>query len=337
MFESIPAARRDAARAALETVFGATPLSSLQPITTGASALIYRIEAGGRPHLLRLESPLRDTVRDPQRSYLCMRMAAEAGIAPPLLHADADAGVAIMAFVAGCPLADYPAGAGALAAALGALTARLQATPAFPAVTGYRAILAGMFDRLVEAGLYGDGLLAPHRDGFERVCDAYPWDASAAVSSHNDPHPGNILFDGTRLWLIDWETAYRNDPVVDVAVMTLYIAASPETQEALVRSWLGRPSDPMLRARLVLMRQLVRLFYGLANGLHAAAARPGLIETDLAAPTPAAFRAAIDRGRLIPNSIEAQRLGGKVALRTFIEGLAAPAFAAAVDVVRRGS
>jgi aminoglycoside phosphotransferase (APT) family kinase protein len=336
MFESIPAVRRDAARAAFKTVFGATPLSSLQPIATGASALIYRIEAGGRPYLLRLESPVRDKVRDPERAYLCMRTAAEAGIAPPLLHADAATGLAIMEFVAGRPLADHPGGPRALATALGALTARLQATRAFPAVADYRSILAGMFDQLVDAGLYAEGLLGRHRDGFERVCDVYPWGASMLVSSHNDPHPGNILFDGTRLWLIDWETAYRNDPVVDAAVMTLYIAASPESQEALVRSWLGRPSDPMLRARLVLMRQLVRLFYGLANGLHAAAARPDLIETDLAAPTPAAFRAAIDQKRLLPNSLDAQRIGGKVALRTFIEGLAAPSFATALDVVRRG-
>jgi Ser/Thr protein kinase RdoA (MazF antagonist) len=265
-----------------------------------------------------------------------MRVAAEAGIAPPLLHADAEAGVAIMAFISGRPLADYPDGPEALAAALGALTARLQATPVFPSVADYRSVLAGMFDQLVEAGLYAHRLLAPHRDGFERVCNVYPWDASAAVSSHNDPHPGNILFDGARLWLIDWETAYRNDPVVDVAVMTLYIAASPESQEALIRSWLGRPSDPVLRARLVLMRQLVRLFYGLANGLYVAAAKPDLVETDLAAPTPAEFRAAIDQRRLIPNSFDAQRVGGKVALRTFIEGLASPSCATALDVVRRG-
>jgi aminoglycoside phosphotransferase (APT) family kinase protein len=336
MFESIPAAHRESARAAVKTVFGTAPLSSLQPITTGASALIYRLEAGGRSYLLRLESAIRDKVRDPERAYHCMRVAVEAGIAPPLLHADADAGVAIMAFVADRPLADYPDGPGALAAALGALTARLQATPAFPAVADYRSILAGMFDHLVGAGLYAEGLLDRHRDGFERICDAYPWDASAAVSSHNDPHPGNILFDGTRLWLVDWETAYRNDPVVDAAVMTLYIAASPEAQETLVRSWLGRPSDPVLRARLVLMRQLVKLFYGLANGLFVAAANPDLIETDLAAPTPTAFHAAIDQGRLIPNSLDAQRIGGKVALRSFIEGLASSACAEAIDVVRRG-
>lgn len=336
MFRSIPAERRDSARAAFKKVFGATPLSSPEPISTGASALIYRIEVGDRPYLLRLESSARDEVRDPQRAYTCMRSAADAGIAPPILYSDADEGLAIMEFVASRPLANYPGGAEALAGALGALTARLQAVPAFPAVARYDSILTGMFDRLATIGLYADGLLDPHRDGFRLICEAYPWDASVLVSSHNDPHPGNILFDGTRLWLIDWETAYRNDPVVDVAVMTLYIAALPEAREALVRSWLGRASDPVLRARLVLMRQLVKLFYGMANGLHVAKAKPDLIETDLAAPTPAEFHAAIDAERLIPNSLEAQRIGGKVALRSFIEGLASPACAEALMVLRRG-
>jgi thiamine kinase-like enzyme len=92
-------------------------------------------------------------------------------------------------------------------------------------------------------------LLDPHRDGFERLRDAYPWDESGLVSSHNDPHPGNILFDGERLWLIDWETAYRNDPAVDLAIMTMYRAGTPVLQEALLHAWRGRPSDPVLRAR----------------------------------------------------------------------------------------
>lgn len=336
MFQSIPAERREAVRTAFKTVFGARPPSPLQPITTGASALIHRFDVGGRPYLLRLESVTRDEVREPRRAYRCMRAAAEAGIAPPLLHADPEVGVAIMEFVESRPLADYPGGAEALAAALGALTARLQATPAFPAVSDYRSILTGMFDRLVGTGLYTDGLLAPHRAGLESICEAYPWGASAPVSSHNDPHPGNILFDGARLWLIDWEAAYRNDPVVDVAIMTLYIAASPQTQEALVRAWQGRPSDQFLRARLVLMRQLVKLFYGMANGLYVADARPGMVEADLAAPTPAEYRAAIDGKRLISNSIDAQRVGGKVALRAFIDGLGSLACAEALAVVRQG-
>jgi aminoglycoside phosphotransferase (APT) family kinase protein len=307
----------------------------VQPITTGASASIHRIEVGGRPWLLRLESFRRDEVRDPERAYVCMQSAAAAGIAPAVLHADAAAGVAIMAFVASRPLDEFPGGPEALARALGGLAARLQATPVFPAVADYPSIVGGLLDRLMRTALYG-ALLDAHRDGFERLRAAYPWDEASLVSSHNDPHPGNLLFDGEQLWLIDWETAYRNDPAVDLAIMTMYRAGTPELQEALLRSWRGRPSDPVLRARVFLMAQVAKLFYGCANGLYLSETRPDLVETDMAAPTPAEFSASIRDGRLAQNSPEAQRIGGKVALRTFLEGVTSPAFEEAVAILRAG-
>lgn len=37
------------------------------------------------------------------------------------------------------------------------------------------------------------------------------------VMCHNDPHPNNVLDDGDRLWLIDWEYAGVGDPFFDFA------------------------------------------------------------------------------------------------------------------------
>ena len=332
--DSLSADRRDAAQAALRSVFGAAPVTVSAQIRTGASAAIYRIEVGGRPYLLRLESAMRDNVRDPLRSYPCMQAAAKAGVAPAVHHADAAAGIAIMDFIEGRPLKDYPGGLEALSRALGELAATLQAIPAFPSIGDYPSVIGGMLDEVLTSKLYADGLLDPHRAGFERIRIAYPWDETALVSAHNDSHAGNILFDGAKLWLIDWETAYRNDPLTDIAIMTLYIANTPEAQETLIRAWLGRPSDEGLRARLVLMRMLVRLFYAAANAFYVSTARPDLRETDMVAPTPGEFRAAIDAGRLVSNTFETQRVGGKVAFRSFIDGLASPAFAEALATLR---
>ena len=337
ILDSISDDRRDAAQAALRSAFGAAPVTASTRIKTGASAAIYRIEVGGHPYLLRLDSAMRDNVRDPVRSYPCMQAAAQAGIAPAVHYADAAAGVAIMDFVTGRPLKDHPGGLEELSRALGELAAKLQAIPAFPSIGDYPSIIGGMFDEVLASKLYADGLLAPHRAGFDRIREAYPWGGAALVSAHNDSHPGNILFDGVKLWLIDWETAYRNDPVVDIAIMTMYVANTPELQETLIRAWLGRPSDDVLRARLMLMRMLVRLFYATANAFYVATARPNLRETDLTAPTPAEFRAAIDEGRLTSNTFETQRVGGKVAFRSFIDGLASPAFADAMETIRRSS
>jgi aminoglycoside phosphotransferase (APT) family kinase protein len=335
-FDLIPDDRRETARSALTAAFGAVPLTALQPITSGVSALIYRIEVADRPYLLRLESLKRDAVRDPQRAYRCMRMAVEAGVAPALHHADPAAGVAIMDFVPERPLSDYRGGPEGLARDLGELVAQLQATPAFPPVANYLTVLEGLLGRLVGSGLFTAGLLDRHQEGFERIRAAYPWDSKALVSSHNDPHPGNILFDGDRLWLIDWETAYRNDPLVDVAIFTMYFAASPELEAVLLRSWLGRAPDRALRARLVLMRQLTRVFYACASSLNAAATPRLVPESDLTALTPAEFRAAVEQGQLALGEPETQRIGGKVALATFLAGLAKPEFEEALVVVRQG-
>jgi Phosphotransferase enzyme family len=311
-------------------------VTALQPVTAGASALSFRIEVAGRPYLLRLESSRRDEVRDPHRAYLCLRAAAEAGIAPAVRYADPTAAVAISDFVSTRPLSDYPGGAPGVARDLGSLVARLQATPAFPPVFDYPSLIGTLLGQLLESSLFAPGLLDRHREGFERIREAYSWDGGALVSSHNDLNPGNILFDGERLWLVDWETAFRNDPLVDVAILAIFFAPTAELESVLVRSWLGREPDRTLSARLVLMRQLTRLFYGCAASLNAANTPATLVpETGLAAPTPAQFRDAVAEGRLIAGSPEAQLTVGKIALAGFLAGLATPAFENALVVVRR--
>jgi aminoglycoside phosphotransferase (APT) family kinase protein len=337
LVDRIPEDRRDRARSALVAAFGRAPVTSLEPITMGASALSYRIEVAHRPYLLRLESSRRDEVRDPHRSYACMQAAAEAGIAPAVRHADAAAAVAIMDYVPHRPTREYVRTAKDLTRDFGALVARLQAVPAFPPVLDYPTVVGRLVTRLLGSGLYVPGLLDPHREGFERIREAYPWDSASLVSSHNDFHPGNVLFDGERLWLIDWETAYRNDPLVDVATLTIFIADSPERESVLLRAWLGRDPDRVQRARLVLMRSLARLFYGCASNLNAAHA-PGAEApaTDLSAPTPAEFAAAVGEGRLDVGSPQGQRLVGKMALRSFLADVTAPAFEEALAIVRQG-
>ena len=96
------------------------------------------------------------------------------------------------------------------------------------------------------AGVFAPGVLAPVHDGFGRICAAYPWDRDAQVSSHNDVNPFNVLFDGDRLWLIDWEIAFRNDPFADVACVAnnfadpvAHAGSAEALEDALLHAWLG--------------------------------------------------------------------------------------------------
>jgi hypothetical protein len=203
----IPANHRDTARTALSSAFGAAQVTALDPVVGGASgALTFKAVVAGRPYLLRLETR-RGPLRNPHQ-YTCMQIAADAGIAPPVRYVSDEAGAVIVDFLGERPLRDHPGGEIAIAREIGHLVARLQATPAFPGLADYVTILGRMLGYVRSANVFVAGLLDRHVEEFERIRSAYRSDSATLVSSHNDPNYGNLLFDGERLWLIDWETAY---------------------------------------------------------------------------------------------------------------------------------
>ena len=333
LFESVPGDRREPVQAAVAAAFGRCAVDALQPIGGGASgALTYRVEAAGHAYVLRMETR-RSPLRNPHQ-YDCMRIASEAGIAPALRYVDADAGVAVMDFISQRPRGEYPGGASALVKDLGGLAARLQRTPAFPRLWDFPKVVERIFGFVRSSRLFADGLLDPHAEAFERVRAAYRWDAGALVSSHNDPNPHNVLFDGERLWLVDWETAYRNDPLTDVAILVESFAETPELERALVEVWLGAEPDRALRARLALMRQLTRLYYAALLLSNAALQPRETPESDLNAPTPAEFRAAFARGEHSPGARATMFQLGKMSLAGFLAGMGAPGFDEALAIAR---
>lgn len=332
-FDRVPEAHRDTVTSAVTAAFGATTVDGLEPVTGGASgAITYRVVTGGRPYLLRVETRREAPLRNPHQ-YDCMQTAADAGIAPPLRYVDADAGVVVMDFLDQHALSEYPGGPASLARALGALVARLQETPSFPELHAFPDVVARMLGFLRTSGMFAEGLLDIHAEGLARIREAYRWDPSALVSSHNDPNPRNILFDGERLWLVDWEASYRNDPLVDVAILVENLAPTPELETTLVEVWRGHAPDDVLWARLRLMRQLTRMYYAGLLLTFSARVRYAEPETDLTALTPAEFAGAVAKGQLKPASPEAMWAMGKMCLAGFSAGLAAPGFEEALTLV----
>ncbi len=284
----LPEPLYDATAAALAAVYRGQAFQCLGPTVSGASgAVALKLRSGGREHLLRVEVS-KDRMRNPHH-YRCMAIAAEAGLAPALHYVDADHGVAVMDFIHAVPLAQFPGGKPALLRALGVLARDLQQAPPFPELWDFRAA-AGRLLALAEQR-FAPGLLDPHRAAFERLQAAIEWDPANHVSSHNDPNPRNVLFDGQRLWLIDWEAACRNDPMVDVAILTDTLADTPEEKRALLAAWLGRAATGDETRRLGQLTMLTRVYYA---GLLFALSGPATgTLAGLDAPTPEEFAARV--------------------------------------------
>jgi aminoglycoside phosphotransferase (APT) family kinase protein len=318
-----------AVRSALDAAFGPAKINAVTPMYGGASgAFPFRVELGDRRYLVRVEgaaSPLRNP-----HQYEAMRLAAEAGIAPRIYHIDEIARVVVMDFIEEQPLSAFPGGPRALAQTMGEMLRRVQGAPPFPRFVEYQNIVARLWAWVCGTGLFAPGVLDPCTERLEQICDAYVWDAINLVSSHNDPVPRNVLFNGERLWLIDWESAYRNDPLVDAAIILDNFARSPELENLLLRIWLGRVPDHDLYARLDLVRALTRLYYAGVLLSASAAASDGLADNNLSAPTLPEFRRKIRDGRLKPGAPETKHILGKMYLASFLTGVAPPGLDAAV-------
>jgi hypothetical protein len=241
--------RRTAALAAIASVADPASVTGISPTTAGASgASTLRIDAGSGAYLLRLELR-RDGFRNPKRSYPCLRAAAEAGIAPAVHHADEEAGLVLMDFVVERPLTAFPGGEPALLRTLGEMVAQLQETALFPPVMeDFGALVEVMKNLVRDGGLFAPGVLDGHVAGLARVRAEYPR-AAAQVSAHNDINPRNVLFDGDRLWLVDWELAFRNDPLADVANIANNFSDVPNVDTLVLEGWLGRSPDDDTRLR----------------------------------------------------------------------------------------
>lgn len=332
-YDQFPPAHRDVAREALTAVCGAAPIEAIVAIAGGmTTAAVYRVASAGRKYLLRIEgepSPLRNP-----HQYAAMDIAAAAGIAPRVHYVDEAARVVVMDYVEQVPLKAFPGGLAALARALGDLFARVQATPAFPRysndrhpeIASYPDVVARLFAHVRRTGLFAEGALDRHAERLELVIKSYEAGKTGLVSSHNDPVPGNILFDGDRLWLIDWESACRNDPLVDIAIVLDGLMRTPELGEAFVEAWLGRAPDEAILARLEVIRALTRLYYAGVFLSVSAAASWMKNDTDLSVPSVADFRRAIEEGRSNAGAPETRHVQGKMFLASFLSGAATPGF-----------
>ena len=95
------------------------------------------------------------------------------------------------------------------------------------------------------------------------------------VSSHNDLfRPDNILFDGRRVWLVDWEAAFLNDRYADLAVVANLVVDSEAAERDYLQQYFGKPPDPYQVARFFLMRQVAHMFYAMVYLWLGASGKP---------------------------------------------------------------
>ncbi|UQX89606.1 phosphotransferase [Jatrophihabitans telluris] len=243
--------------ASVDALLDSVPLLAGRPrtissLTGGLTNRNFRIVTDNGDYVARLSSPDSALLAiDRAAEHANSRAAAASGVAPEVLDYLPGRGVLVIAWVDGRTLGPSDVRLESNLARLAQTCRMLHAGPRF-------ANDFNMFDvqlrylRLVRER----GFRLPDRylDFMAKVAmirEAMAVLPEVSVPCHNDLLAENIIDDGTRLWLIDYEYAGNNDPCFELGNLASESTLSDGQLELLVTHYYGRPlASKLARARL---------------------------------------------------------------------------------------
>src|SRR5262249_16405194 len=147
--------------------------------------------------------------------------AADAGVAPRIVHTDEAHRAVASEFVLDRSFpAFYMQSRDAALALLGETLRRVHDLPR-PADLEPATPLALLADTWAKLARVAPPFVVEAVEGM--LAEPPPAGKRALVVSHNDVNPTNLAYDGERLLLLDWDMASANDPLFDLATISVFL------------------------------------------------------------------------------------------------------------------
>lgn len=230
LFECLPNSLRNAS-------------TTISPVGAGNSgAGVFLVDCDGGKSILKT-TPASEPVEVWRRAVATQRAAVADGLAPKVLHADEGRRAVLSEFVLDRSFPAFffnPATRADALVALGGMVRRIHAISPLP--DHPNADPVGMLANFW-SGLQPDSSgrqVVPNyaRDVWQRLSTERAPDADRApVLSHNDMNPSNLVFDGERLLMFDWQTTSLNDPYYDLATIAMFLRMDERTTLQLLSAY----------------------------------------------------------------------------------------------------
>jgi len=320
----IPASQLAPVKAALLQVFGSAAVTDISLLAGGLSASpVYKIEVNNKQYVLKLALPSEN-----------MMLVAAAGITPPVHYQDVTNSIYISDFIDNKPIRSvFPPDK--LIIELAAVIKAIHAVP-------YQAVgkdLLETVDEMINSFRQADMLSGQIFDEcfrqYETIKSKYPWKDTDKVFSHNDLNPGNILCDGERIWIIDWDAAFSNDRYIDLANVANFFVHTAEQEKAFLDTYFGCATDEYKTARFYIMRQVCRIIYAMLMFQLAAKNKPADYRhnQDMEGINMKDFGALMGAGKLSLATYDGQLMFGKALLNEAVHQMRSPRFTSSIEQI----
>jgi len=251
-----------AALTALEPEIGA---AETEPVALdgGITNRNFRLTAGGRDVVVRL--PGKDTELlgiDRAAERAATAAAAAAGVGPAVVAYRESPPCLVTAFIPGLPVtAEGLREPGALADVAAALRA-VHAGAGLPSQFDALAVVEGYHATARERGAAIPPAYHDVIGGARRIRAALQGHEHLPVPCHNDLLTANLLDDGERLRIVDWEYAGMGDPYFELANLAVKNGFGETDEAALLEGYWGA-ATPERRRALRLMRVMASYWEGM--------------------------------------------------------------------------
>lgn len=210
----------------------------------------FRVDFAGESFLLRLPGDGTADFIDRRAEIHNARIAAKVGVNADILFSDASDGTMVCRFIEG-PGMDAPSFASDPATPA-------RASAALRKVHRCGESFASRFDPFERIEAYARILRrsrVPLPDDFPLVLEGVRRAGRglepppSLAPCHNDPWPGNFVDGGHRMYLVDWEYSGRNDPMWDLADLSVEAEFGSVGDRRMLSSYFGGPPprDSLIR------------------------------------------------------------------------------------------
>jgi thiamine kinase-like enzyme len=227
----------------------------------GLTNRVYRVGQ----HVLRIPGKGTEEYINRANEAASALIAAQSGVSPAVLHADALSGIMVTERVAATTMTPehFKTRLGAPARAGLALHKLHASGGVFP----FRFELFAMIDEYLGV-LATKTVILP--DGYTQVVGeaesiriALAKNPVPLVPCHCDPLCENFLDDGKRMWIVDWEYCGMNDPMWDLGDLSVEAGFTSEQDLEMLHAYFGHEPPPQDYARMVIYKAMCDLLWTL--------------------------------------------------------------------------